>query len=575
MKRFLKIFVPIILALCIIAGIFWYLFFYDRGLTQDMLLSGARFFRDQGNMSLSSWFYDRAYDQGLSRDAIAIEKAQQFMEQGNYTQAEVALGRAIQDGAGSPVYIALSDVFVKQDKLLDAVELLARVSDPATKQELDALRPQTPTASHSTQSTYHEWITVSLQSKETMYVSTTGEFPSVKTNLYTGSIPLKEGLTKIQAIAVAENGLVSPLASFEYTIIGVIEEVTVQDTAMQQQIRSGLGLSASQPILTSDLWKITQFTIPQAARDYSALQYMLYLDSLTVEAGASGQLHMLKNAKGIKSLSVTDTSLTTEDLDAIGKLHSLETLTLDGCGLATSVPLSNLVSLKYLNLNNNAIGNISAIAAMTELTELHLQRNALRDLSALAGCTKLTALDISYNSVTAIDVLSVLSSLTHLDISHNQISDISMLVSCTKLTDFRANHNQISDLTALEQAPDLNHVNVANNALTDISGLSSLNKITYLNFSYNQVTDLPKWSKSCKLITVDGSYNKLSDLSALSGLLSLNNILMDYNAEIKSVAELANCPVLIQVNVYGTKVSDVSMLTEQSIIVNYNPIEGL
>ncbi len=575
MKRFLKIFVPILLSLCIIAGTVWYLFSYDKGLTQDIFLCGARFFQNQGNLSAASWFYDRAYEQGINQDAITIEKAEQFIHDGNFTQAEVTLTNAIKQGGGSQVYIELCDVFVRQDKLLDAVRLLDKITNPTIKNEIDKLRPAVPVASHTPDTTYNELITVSLQSADTMYVSTNGQYPSTQTDKYAGSIGLQKGLTTVQAIAVGEDGLVSPLAVYSYTIVGVIEEVDIGDAAMEQEIRSRLGLPAGQPILTSDLWRITEFTVPKDAKNYRALSDMIYLDSLTVEDGVSGQLVNLKNIKSLKTLSVKNTVLTEEDKNVIGSLHSLEALTLDGCGLATANPLAGLSSLKYLNLNNNAVGNLSAIANMTGLEKLYLQRNALRDLSALSGCRKLTELDISYNSVTEASVVKNLTRLTLLDISFNQISDISGLAVCTDLQELRASNNQLSDLTALKSASALTYLDVANNGLTDISALGSLNSLTYLNFSYNKVTDLPKFSKACALITVDGSYNELSSLSALSGLLRLNKVLMDYNGKITSVAELAECPVLIQVNVYGTKVKDVSMLTEQSIVVNYNPTEGL
>jgi hypothetical protein len=54
---------------------------------------------------------------------------------------------------------------------------------------------------------------------------------------------------------------------------------------------------------------------------------------------------------------------------------------------------------------------------------------------------------------------------------------------------------------------------------------------------------------------------------------ALNNVYMDYNEEIASVEALAVCPVLIQVNVYGTKVTEVKSLTDQSVIVNYTPVQ--
>ncbi len=577
MKRFLKIIVPVLLSLCIVAGIVWYLFFYDKGLTQDMLLSSARAFQKQGNLTVSSWFYDRAYDQGVDRDAVAIEKAEQFIKHGNFTQAEVTLTNAINNGGSSQVYIALCKTFVLQDKLLDAAELLDRVNNPDIQNELYGLRPQIPTVSHPADQNYNELITVSVNSEpgSKLYVSTNGQYPSVASDAYTDAIALNEGYTTLQAIAVAENGLVSPLATYGYTIVGIIEEFTIADSAMDQAIRSVLNLTDGQIILTSDLWKITEFTVPPEAKDYSTLAYMNHLETLAVDGGNPGQFINIKNAVGIKSLTIQNTALTQEDLETIGTMSSLETLTLDTCSLATTAPLSSLTALKYLNLNNNAIGNISAIEAMPELTELYMQRNALRDLSSLSGCGKLAVLDISYNSVTALDALSALSSLTKLDISHNQITDIAPLNICSLLADLAANNNQISDLSGFTQCSSLERINLSYNELTNIDTLNTFSNLSYLNFSHNQVTDIAAWPKQSNLVTIDGSYNEISDLSGLSGLECLNNILMDYNADIDSVAELADCPVLIQVNVYGTKVSDVSMLTKQSIIVNYNPMEAM
>ena len=45
---------------------------------------------------------------------------------------------------------------------------------------------------------------------------------------------------------------------------------------------------------------------------------------------------------------------------------------------------------------------------------------------------------------------------------------------------------------------------------------------------------------------------------------------MDYN-EITSVDALADCFHLVQVNVYGNEISDVSALLEHDIIVNFDP----
>ena len=137
-----------------------------------------------------------------------------------------------------------------------------------------------------------------------------------------------------------------------------------------------------------------------------------------------------------------------------------------------------------------------------------------------------------------------------------------------------ANNNKISDISPLKDCAKLTVLDLSSNTIGSLDALASHTNMTYLKFAHNQVTELPTWNDSAALVTIDGSYNLISDLSPLGNLKNINNISMDYNENIQSVEALANCPVLIQVNVFGTKVTDVKMLTDQSIIVNYNPIEA-
>ena len=124
MKRFLKIFVPILLSLAIVFSIGWYFFSYDTELTKDIFLSWAKYFDSKDNTTLFTWFYDRACAQSKDPDAIAIEFANSYMEKGNFTKAEVTLNKAIVDGADADVYVTLCNVYVRQNKILDALNLL-------------------------------------------------------------------------------------------------------------------------------------------------------------------------------------------------------------------------------------------------------------------------------------------------------------------------------------------------------------------------------------------------------------------------------------------------------------------
>ena len=573
MKVFLKIFVPIILTLAIIIGIGWYLFDYDKDFTRDMLLRGARHFESSGNLNIASWFYDRAYEQGNGSDEIAVELAQQYIDSGNYTQAEVTLNRAIKDGGGVQVYIALCKAYTEQDKLLDAVELLDKISDPVIKEQLDALRPAAPTTMQAP-GFYNQYISVSVESEgNQLYVSASGEYPSVQTDAYVSPITLHDGENVLYALAVSDTGLVSPLTILGYTVGGVIEEVVFEDTAIEQTVRYMLNVSDDKILYSNDLWDIKEFDVPEDAVSYSDLRHMAFLEKLTIDSGVSGQLQILSSFSNLKSLQITNTTVSSEELEIIGALTTLESLTLNSCSLSTTAGLSGLTSLQYLNLSNNAIRNISALSAMTELRELNMQRNALQELSPLSPCTLLTTLDISYNSITSIGSIAGLPVLSWLDVSHNQLSDISPVSQMSALSQLRCSSNTLSDISSLAQCSNLTYVDISDNSIVSIDSLCQLSGITYLNFSYNQVTELPAWPASSSLVTIDGSYNQISDLSGLKDLECINNILMDYNENISSIDVLANCPVLIQVNVYGTKVKDVKTLTDQSIIVNYNPLD--
>lgn len=572
MKRFLKVLVPILLSLCIIVGIAWYLLSYDPVFTQDIFLSGARHFAEKDKPNVSAWFYDKAYKQKQDFEEIALELADQYVKAGNYTKAEVSLNRAIRDGAGASVYIRLSQLFLEQDKILDAVELLDKLPDSPLKDELNKQRPQAPTSPQPS-NLYNEYIDVTVESPgNTLYVNPNGEYPSVHEHLYTKPITLTDGENLLYAVSVSDNGLASPLTVLSYTVGGIVKEMEFSDSIIEKEIRTLLNIQEGYKVSTKDMWKITEFSIPAHTQSFADLQYMINLEELTVENGVPGQLSAIKDISTLKKLTIKNLNISYEDVEAIGQLTSLTELTLDGCGVSSVTPLSSLTELTVLNLNNNAIRNISALSSLTNLEHLNMQRNVVVDVTPLAQCLFLKTLNLSYNTITDITPLSSLELVTKLDISHNQIVDITSVGKMTELTEFIANNNQIVDIAALQSCKKLNNVNISVNAITSLEALKDHMQIATLNFSNNQVTQLPAWSKTSKLITLDGSYNKISDLTPLAGHENINNILMDYNADITSVDMLADCHVLIVVNVYGTKVREAKPLTDQDIIVNCTPV---
>lgn len=572
MKKALRIIIPILLTVAIVLCAAWYLLVYDRPFTRDVLLSFARQSESNGDHGLAAWFYGMAYKQSGNSDSVAIELAEQYKSIGNYTKAEFTLTNAIADGGGVDLYIALCKTFIEQDKLLDAVKLLDNVTDPIVRSDLDELRPEAPVMTPEP-GFYNQYIAVEIAaSEDTVYANQNALYPSMHKDQYETPFILHDGENTIYAIAVSDQGLVSPLLVSGYTVGGVVKEMVFEDKAIETSVREHLSVDSETMLYTNDLWQIKSFEVPSNAKKLSDLQHMCFLETLTIDGCGDGDLSFLSSITTLTSLSISNTPISQEALEHIANVSTIKSLTLDNCNLSGITPLENAVGLNNLNLSNNALRALDTLAVLSNLESLNLSHNAVANLNMLSNLKKLTVLDVSYNALTTLAQISSLSQLKELRADYNSISDLGSFEDLTRLTHLSLEKNQISDISAIANCVKLTELNIASNAITDITALGELDQVTHLNFSYNQVKKLPAFSTDCALITIDGSHNLISSLDNLSGLENLNSINMDYNTKISSVKALANCPLLIEVNIYGTKVKDVTMLTEQSIVVNYKPV---
>lgn len=570
MKKTIRIVLPVVLSVVIILCTVWYLFVYDQQFTRDMLLTFARQSEFSGNQHVAAWFYKAAYAQSSKNDTVAIELADQYKRIGNYTKAEYTLSNAIADSGSIDLYIALCKTYVEQDKLLDAVTMLSNITNPETKAKLEEMRPAAPSSSPAP-GFYSQYISVTLESKSgTIYYSAEGLYPTTE-NAYKEPIPLTHGENSIYAITVADNGLVSPLSIFGYTVGGIVEEVAFADPAIEITVRALLG-EETRVLDTSDLWNIKELTVPAEAANLSDLRHMAFLEKLTITNCPATDFSFVSSLANLTELTISGTQVSQESLNFIGALPKLKKLTIANCGITSIAPLAKSTELVYLDANNNTIRNIDALRNVTNLQELNLQHNAVTDISVLSGLTGLTILDVSYNALTTLAPVSTLTSLTKLDASVNKITDIGQINNLTNLQHLAVSSNQITDVSAVSSCSAITHLDISTNLLTDVSALSTLVKMQYFNFSHNKVTAIPEFQKDCELVTIDGSNNQITNLDPLSDLGKLNTVNMDYNAGISSVKPLESCHVLIEVNVYGTKVKDVKGLTDQSIIVNYTPV---
>lgn len=572
MKKIMKRIVPLLLVVALIASACWYIFVYDRETVRDFLMAQARNCAQNGHFEAAAWFYDISYEFAGEDENVAIDLAQIYKDSGNYTKAEYTLVSAIADGATSELYMALCQTYVEQDKLLDAVNMLDKVADPAIKAELDALRPAAPTPDF-VPGFYSQYISLNfVHEGGTLYVSTDGEYPSIADTPCITPVALEGGETKIYAITVGDNGLVSPLAILSYTVGGVIEEVQFADAYIEELIQQQLMFGHETVIYSDDLWSITELEVPAEAVELSDLRHLLYLEKLSLTGREIGDLSFLEGMTRLKSLDLSGCTIHA-DLNILKALPALEELNMRGCSVSSLAFLEGAPSLKKLDLGSNAVGNLSVLATIPTLQTLDLSDNAVADLTPLGGLMELTSLNLAENVVTNLAPLHNCLKLTTLDVSENKLTDISQLQKLTGLTTFRAEKNKITDCSVLAGCTELQKLDISHNEITDITMLSGLGKLAEFDFSYNQCAALPNLGDSSVLVTINGSNNALTSLEPLDKISTLNYVYMDYNAEISKIDFLADNPNMVQINVFGTKVtqSQANKCLDQSIIVNYDP----
>ena len=563
MKKGLKIIVPLLLAIALIGCSIWYLFVYDRGFTQDILLQTARYFDSSGNTSTAQWFYNMAYKLVKDNDAVAIELADQYKNDGNYSKAEYTLHNAIADGGGADLYIALSKTYVEQGKLQDALKLIDTAPENI-RQKLADRMPAAPTADRE-EGSISDYGPISIRAEGKLYVSITGEVPSVRKDAYKGPITLNAGENTLWAINVAENGLVSQ-STFRYTVHGVIEPVVFNDPAFENEIRQMLEIPEG-TIYTNQLWDISSFTMPEGAVNYLDLQYLLYLQQLTIHNGQSNQLSVLADRTGLMELDLTGTPVSGDEMKIIGSLPNLTKLVLGKCGITTIAPLSGLTKLRILDLQQNTIIDLSPLSDMSALTELYLNGNAITDISVVKAFKELTVLNVSNNNLTTIVPAYMLTKLTKLYAAaqgqdeSGGLTSIEGIQSLTELTHLSLATNKLTDISPLSACVKLQELDVSANAITSLEAIKGHNDLMFLYFSRNAVEKIPEFDhEASKLSVIDGSYNKISSVEPLAGHRLINKIYMDHNEKIKDVNCLITCHALMLVSVDGTNVKEADEL---------------
>ena len=552
MKYILKIFLIVLLVVAIIGAACWFFLVQRPDLTMSVFAHWGDYFYDAGRYNRAVSLYETACKLSPNNANLPVRLAQAYINSGNYTKAEYTLVSAITNNPESvQLYVALSKTYIEQDKILDAEQMLDRITSADVKAQIDALRPNVPVLSPES-GYYSEYIDVAVTATGgTAYLAVNQDYPSIETDAYEAPVTLEAGDSKVVVVTVAENGLVSDAVYGGYTIGSVVEEVTLSDSALDSYVRELLGKSASDTIMSDELWELEELTLPEGVQDISDLTRFAGLKTLTIQNATGLDLSVLPQLTTLQTLDLSGTTLPTSTLDAIGTLPELKKLVLQGCAVTAINPLVGLSNLEYLDLTNNSVSDLMAITALEHLKDLYLTNNPVKSITYLNSCLELERLHIENCGVSRLSSLAGNTSLQELYASNNEISDISVLSDCVSLSVLDISDNQVKDVSVIANLPEL----------------------TYFLASHNQIESLPTFdTANCKLVRINVNNNQLTDLSPLKGLPALNYIFADYN-QISDISGLEDCPLLTQLNLFDNPVNEeqVKALQEIGRIVNYTP----
>ncbi|MFR5761309.1 MAG: leucine-rich repeat domain-containing protein [Oscillospiraceae bacterium] len=535
MKHTLKILIPILLILALLIGACYFFLIARRDLTESVFTYWGNHFYNNGRYGRAITCYKLAMHFAPKDAELAIWLSNAYKRSGNYTKAEYTLVNAItQSPDAADLYIALSKTYVEQDKLLDAETMLGRITNDTVRTQIDALRPAAPVIEPES-GTYTEYIDVTITGTEGHRLRRLQQrFPGRGDgHLYRPHL-LTAGESKIVALSVADNGLVSDAVYAGYTVGSVVEPVTLADAGLDSYVRELLGKTAGSTLMTDELWAIEELDLPDTVASLEDLPYF----HRPAHARAAPQ-QRVDGLVGPRPAAADAAYAGPVRLHALvgGDEHhrllpELTSLNLSGCAVIDINALIGLQKLEFLDLSNNTISDLTALSALQALKELHLTNNPITSLANLKNCTQLEILYANQCSITRIAGLADHMALKELYLANNQIADISVLASCTAL-----------------QTLDLSF-----NAVTDISIVSELRQLVDLNVSNNQITVFPAVDADTPLWHVDISHNQIEDLTGLAGNLSVNFINADYN-KIKSIAKLEECVMLVKMNLWDNPVN--------------------
>ena len=261
------------------------------------------------------------------------------------------------------------------------------------------------------------------------------------------------------------------------------------------------------------------------------------------------------------SLVLTGRALSEQDLAALGRITTLESLSISGCGVRSIDALSGLKNLTFLQVSDNEFSDLSPISGLENLKTLYIDDNPITDFSPLYPLTALRTLSMKQIPVTDTQLKALKKALPKCSVYADEPTEEAVELTLggrrfkNDVTELNLGGLGITDVSVLSECPHLKRLDLRDNAITDISPLLDLQELEWLCLWNNEVEDIYPLMTLNRLQYLDLDGNSVRDISVLGYLPALEELWLGNN-ELRSLNALKQLTGLRRLGLENTALDD-------------------
>ena len=494
---------------------------YSDRIISSYYLGKAGAAHEQNREARAAYFYEEALRHNPQNSAARIACASLMFEMGNDSQAEKELLNCIKLSPDNPEgYLKLCAVYVSQNRIYEAAELLNNIDSEYAKTKIGAVRPDAPVLSPAP-GRYTSCIKLSAAVPENTecYYSMDSEPPSLDISWNDGP-DIKTGASTVYAVCVSQDGVVSDICRAGYKIDDYTVRVEFKDRTIEQMTRAALGRYTGH-ITVGDIKQIKSLSnrtvdgqkIGAEINSFSDFQNFKELTELCLyDLGELPELNGLSVLPALNSLSLVNCGITSDKAMDLKSIKNIEVLNLCDNKLSDMSFISGISKLRCLSVKNNFIGDLTPLLLFSDkLTYLDLSGNKPGSTDSLSSMTAVEQLNLSNCGLYDIECVKNLKNLTYLDVSKNKIKSLEPIAGCKKLKTLLAGDNLISSLTPLSELSSIAVIDIKNNSVLTLRPLFSITSLQTVNIENNRISDLSPLQNCKKLKNVAAAGNPIDD----------------------------------------------------------------